>query len=188
MPEEKRYLSIPEAAKACGVSRATMWKWVKSGKIDAFATPGGHYRIRREDADRIVGNHVAVRKVEPPGTTILVVDDNPAIRKIFKVKLTRIGYRVVTAESGFEAGAIIYSLKPDLVLLDLFMEGIDGFEVCRTIKSDPTLTHIKVLAFSGVDIPEVHSRLQKAGADGFFPKGTDFNHALEQIQRLLASA
>lgn len=186
MLEEKPYISVPEAARICGVSRATMWNWVKSGKVDAFVTPGGHYRIKREDAGRIFSDEVVSADLPRSDKTILVVDDDPSIRKIFHVKLARYGYRVVTAENGFEAGAIIYRHKPDLVLLDLFMEGIDGFEVCKTIKSDPTLKHIKVLAFSGVDIPEVHSRIIQAGADAFFFKGTDFNVALEQIQHLLA--
>ena len=187
MAQTKPFISIPEAAKICGVSRATMWKWVKSGKVDAFTTPGGHHRIRQEAVDRILNDKAGAPPGERSAGTILVVDDAPGIRKIFKARLAKHGYRVITAENGFEAGTIIYREKPDLVLLDLFMEGIDGFEVCRTIKSDPILRHIKVLAISGVDIPEVRSRIIKAGADGFFSKGNDINDTIGAIRRLLAT-
>lgn len=56
-PNAQTYYSIPEAAKTCGVSRTTLWKWVKSGKINAFVTPGGHHRILQEDMHRFLNEN-----------------------------------------------------------------------------------------------------------------------------------
>ena len=146
---KEEFFSIPKAAKRCGVSRATMWNWVKSGKVDAFVTPGGHNRIRREEMDRLLAENGFSGESRSTVKRILVVDDDPKVRKLFELRLERQGFEVVSAKNGFEAGVILSEKKPDLVLLDLFMEGIDGFEVCRTIKTDSNLEKIKILAISG---------------------------------------
>ncbi len=76
--------------------------------------------------------------------------------------------------------------KPDLVLLDLFMNGIDGFEVCRTIKQNPDLQSIKVLVMTGHDTPENKSRVFQEGADGYLPKTIDFKTVLTHINSFLS--
>jgi len=185
MSEDRAYYSIPEAARTCGVSRATMWNWVKSGKINAFVTPGGHHRIRCEEMDRLVKANGFVRETPAAPKSILIVDDDPTVRKIFQHKLERAGYQVATAANGFDAGVLVSLRHPDLVLLDLFMEGVDGFEVCRTIKTNPDMQKTKVLAISGVNDEATQSRILAEGADGFIAKDTDLKTLLERIQALL---
>lgn len=165
-----------------------MWSWVKTGRVNTFVTPDGRHRIRRKTIERIVSTGDAADDGDGTRKTVLVVDDDPSIRKLFKRRLERRGYRAVTAANGFEAGVFVYRQKPDLVLLDLFMEGVDGFEVCRTIKHDPTLKHIQVLALSGVDTPEIHKRVFREGADGFFSKRIDLKCVLDHIDALLNPA
>ncbi len=185
MITKQAFYSIPAAAQMCGVSRATMWNWVKSGKVDAFVTPGGHSRIRREEMDRLLEANGFARDEKPVQKRILIVDDDPAVRKVIGLRLDREGYRVTTAENGFEAGIMVSQQRPDLVLLDLFMEGIDGFEVCRTIKSDDNLKPIKVLAISGVNDDEIEQRILAEGADGFLSKQARFETVLSRIKTLL---
>jgi len=78
--------------------------------------------------------------------------------------------------------------KPDLLVLDLIMPGMDGFEVCRRIKKNPRTSHIKVLAITGYDDGENRDRIMKAGADDYLPKPIESERLLEEIKDLLAGS
>lgn len=182
------YYSIPEAAKTCGVSRTTMWKWVKSGRINAFITPGGHHRILREEMDRFLEEHFSVASVRPAANSILIVDDDPLVLEMFQHRLKGGGYHVETASDGFMAGIKLTRSIPDLVVLDIFMDNMDGFEVCRTIRGNPELSHTRILAFTGMDTPENRKKIVQEGADDYLPKTVDFNTVMQHIESLLGTA
>src|SRR5271155_1842411 len=76
---------------------------------------------------------------------ILVVDDVPANIKLLEAKLASEYYDVITAKDGLEAITQTKERKPDLILLDVMMPGMDGFEVCRKLKEDPELSHIPIV-------------------------------------------
>jgi two-component system cell cycle response regulator len=101
---------------------------------------------------------------------VLVVDDIPANVKLLEAKLGAEYFDVVTAGSGEEALAAIAREKPDIVLLDVMMPGMDGFEVCRRIKTDPKTAHLPVVMVTALD--QVSDRVQglDAGADDFLTK------------------
>lgn len=190
MKAKQAFYSVPEAAKICGVSRATMWNWVKSGKVAAFATPGGHHRIRREEMARLMagGPSGSAPPPAPSGKRLLIVDDDATVRTVYERRLGRLGYEVLCAANGFEAGVLTSQRRPDLVLLDLFMEGIDGFEVCRTIKQDPELKRIRILAISGAGGTDLEARILAEGADGFLPKSAGVAAIQVAIETLLKKA
>lgn len=186
MSEPKMFYSIPEAAKLSGVSRTTLWGWVKSGHIKALVTPGGHHRILKEEVDRILTeNPVPQQQSATHQKTVLIVDDDPHMQKILQARLSRMNFYAETASDGFEAGVKIVELIPDLVILDLFMPGIDGFEVCRKIKEKKELAQTKILAMSGFDSPENRENILKLGADCFLPKSADISTIIERIGELL---
>jgi len=185
MTDSSKYYSIPQAAKACGVDRTTMWNWVKAGNVEAFVTPGGHHRILHETVEQILQVKPLPVDKSPQEKMILIVDDDPLVRETFGIRLDRAGYQVETVSDGFQAGLKLLQAKPDLVLLDLFMNGIDGFEVCRTIKQNPDLNAIKILVMTGHDTPENKSRIFKEGADGYLPKTVNFKTVLKHINSVL---
>jgi excisionase family DNA binding protein len=185
MEVTKRFCSIPEAARICGVSRTTMWNWVKCGHIDAFVTPGGHHRLSREEIDRIVSERNTQSK--PVSVkTVLIVDDDPGFRKTLKERLSRAGYVAEIARDGFEAGLKVREIRPDLVVLDLFMPGMDGFEVCRKIKQNEELKKIKILAVTGYGTPEIAERILRLGADAYQPKSTEPKNLMRLIRNVLS--
>jgi len=186
MDHTSEYYSIPEAAKRFGVNRATMWKWVKSEKVKAIVTPGGHHRIMRREIDSLLAQNGFSQKTASKDTTILVVDDDKTVRTALERYLVRAKYRVETAADGFTAGMKVKELKPDLVILDLMMEGLDGFEVCRAIKADEALKTTRVVIMTGFDTPENRSRALSEGADAYLPKGGDFKQVVNHIRDLLA--
>ena len=167
---DKAVYTTFEAAKLCHVSPLSIINWVNAGRLPAFRTPGGHRRIRREDLARFMregGMPVPEELRDGSGRTrVLVVDDEASIREVLSEHLSSRPkpYEVLTAADGFEAGRLVATFRPDVVLLDLRMPGIDGFQVCRTIKADPETSNTVVIAMTGYFTPETEARILECGA------------------------
>jgi excisionase family DNA binding protein len=167
---ERAVFTTFEAAKLCHVSPLSIINWVNAGRIPAFRTPGGHRRIRREDLARFMReNGIPLPEELRDGSgrsRVLVVDDEAAIRDIFAESLAQRAnpYEVMTAADGFEAGRLVATFRPDVVLLDLRMPGLDGFQVCRTIKGDSETASTVVIAMTGYHTHETESRIVECGA------------------------
>lgn len=101
---------------------------------------------------------------------VLVVDDNPANVKLLEAKLTSEYFDVVTATNGVTALELVKTASPDIVLLDVMMPNMDGFEVCRRIKAEPRTMHIPVVMVTALSDVEDRVRGLKAGADDFLTK------------------
>ena len=101
---------------------------------------------------------------------VLVVDDILANVRLLEAKLTAEYFDVITAMNGIDAVETVQRAKPDIVLLDVMMPGIDGIEVCRRIKNNPATQHIPVIMVTALDQPEDRVRGLEAGADDFLTK------------------
>src|SRR6478735_680434 len=104
---------------------------------------------------------------------ILVVDDIEANVRLLEAKLTAEYYEVLTASDGLTALAMAASEKPDIVLLDVMMPGMDGFTVCRTLKEDPETRHLPVVLLTALDGRADRVTGLEAGADDFLTKPID---------------
>jgi excisionase family DNA binding protein len=187
MTEKNDIFTVPRAAKYCSVHRVTLWRWVKSGELKSFHTPGGHFRILRQDLESFMSEKGMLfpSHIYSNQKKILIVDDDPKINQLLSQILSSNGYRVKVASDGFEAGANTLRFKPDLIILDLFMAGMDGFEVCKRIKTDPSASHIKILAITGFDTDENRNRIMQAGADGYLAKPVGKTSLLQYIEEIL---
>ena len=101
---------------------------------------------------------------------VLVVDDVPANVKLLEARLSAEYFDVITAMSGQEALAICERAECDIVLLDVMMPDMDGFEVCRRLKTNPATHHIPVVMVTALDQPSDRVRGLEAGADDFLTK------------------
>lgn len=115
---------------------------------------------------------------------ILVVDDVPANLKLLEVRLSAEYFDVVCASNGFEALEICARAQCDIVLLDVMMPGMDGFEVCRRLKADPKTHHIPVVIISALDQPSDRLHGLEAGADDFLTKPVSDVALLARVRSL----
>ncbi|HEX9712240.1 MAG TPA: response regulator [Actinomycetota bacterium] len=116
---------------------------------------------------------------------MLVVDDDRVIQQLLQVNLELEGYDVVTADNGHDALRLIKDLRPDLVLLDVMMPKLDGREVCRRIKADPSVASIPVIFLSArAQDMDINSGLD-LGASAYLTKPFDPVDLLEAVGRVL---
>ncbi|WP_036569239.1 adenylate/guanylate cyclase domain-containing protein [Nocardioides sp. URHA0032] len=118
-----------------------------------------------------------------PRTRVLVVDDQPANVRLLDAILTPLGYDVPTAASGDEALLAIADLEPDLVLLDIVMPGMDGYEVCERIRERPETAYLPVVMVTASGDAQKVQALQ-AGADDFLTKPIDRNELIARVASL----
>jgi len=116
---------------------------------------------------------------------VLVVDDMPTNVKLLEAKLAAEYFDVICAMSGEEALAGIREKQPDIVLLDVMMPGMDGFEVCRLIKTDPRTMHIPVVMVTALDQPSDRVTGLEAGADDFLTKPVDDLALMARVKSLV---
>lgn len=180
-------LTIPQAAKYCAISRWTIRNFVKSGDLKASRTPGGHFRILKSDLESFIyekGMYPLVHN-RSSSKKILIVDDDPLIQDLLTKMLSKGGYKTEIAADGFDAGFKIKDFKPGLIILDLIMPGMDGFEVCTRVKENSETSHMKILAITGYDTKENRDRIMAAGADDYLAKPLAMDTLLQYVENLL---
>src|SRR5579871_464908 len=116
---------------------------------------------------------------------VLVVDDILSNVKLLEAKLTAEYFEVVTAFNGMECLAKMEQGVPDIVLLDVMMPGMDGFEVCRRIKSNPRTAHVPVVMVTALDQPSDRVAGLEAGADDFLTKPVDDAALFARVRSLV---
>lgn len=167
-PWKKLYLSPGETARILGVTPATLRGWTNRGKLRAETTDGGHRRYPVSEVLRLAKkNGIELTLPEDLSLRVLVVDDDEQFSLFVKEVLEDMPEvsTVAVAQSGYVAGNMIPRFKPDVVLLDLMMPGVDGFEVCRLIKQDLETRFIRVIAMSGYCSEENRREIVNAGAE-----------------------
>jgi two-component system OmpR family response regulator len=120
-----------------------------------------------------------------PNMSLLVVDDNAALRKGLSVRLRANGYEVLFAEDAISATAVILMERPDLVILDLGLPGGDGFDVMERLHRSDPLAKIPVIVLTGREVAGNRNRALQAGAAAFFQKPMEDGTLLSTIRSAL---
>lgn len=188
MNDERKPYTTGEIASFCHVTINAVKKWIASGKLMAFRTPGGHFRVNREDFLLFIEKYKLEIKDEmfPDRKKVLIIDDEEDVITYIKgaLEALNMGYIVETAGDGYEALIKVGDFKPELLVLDIRMPKIDGFEVCRRIKGDKSTRDIKILAVTAYGKEDI-DRILQCGADYCLPKPIRLKEFQKNVQRLL---
>lgn len=176
------FLTTNEAARILGVSRPLVIQWIDSGQLKGFRIPGSmSRRIPREALVAFAQQHGIPITTESRIRTLLIVDDDVDFAEgVAKaVQAADAGWETRVADSGFEAGRLVGQLRPSAILLDIRLKDIDGRRICATLRQDPLLAGVRVIAMSGLLNETEERRLRQQGFDGYLRKPF-------QVQALLA--
>jgi CheY-like chemotaxis protein len=121
------------------------------------------------------------------GHRILVVEDNPLNLKLVRDVLTVSGFEVVEAQTGEEGVALAATCDPDLVLMDLQLPGIDGYEALRLLRQDPRLGGVPVVAVTAFAMKEDRERTAREGFDGYLSKPISVRALPSQVSDFLSN-
>ncbi len=163
---DKPYLTAKEVAELLMVSTNSIRMWTDKGLLKAETTLGGHRRFPKAEIERLIkmrGSPSADGKLP----TVLIIDDEKDLAETLAAGLREAvpGLCVETAHDGFEGGLKATTAHPDIILLDLMMPGLDGFEVCRLLKREPMTRHIRIVAYTGYPTDENFRAIVEAGAE-----------------------
>ena len=183
-------LTVFKAGQHCNVSPKTIINWIESGHIKAYKTVGGHRRINRSDLVAFMQKQgIPAPKEEPPEghKKILVVDDDPIIVETIVQALEEdeFNYEVISASDGFEAGLQVNHFAPNLLILDIMMPDIKGYEVCKKIKANPETRDTKIIVLSAYLDEDKFKKMKENGADACFSKPFPLPQLKEEVARLL---
>ena len=118
-------------------------------------------------------------------TRILIVENHPDNQKLMAYLLEKFGYLVVLADDGEQGLEIAQREELDLILCDIHMPGIDGFEVARRLKADPRLCRIPLIATTALTLTSDRDAVEAAGFNGYITKGTAPKLFVQQVQSFL---
>ena len=178
---EPTWLTLGQAAKYLGIAQSTVRVWTDSGRLPVFYTPGGHRRFLRSDLDAFIQRNGAGSR--PRGdAVVLVVDDNPKLRSFIRVNLEFDGMVVREAATAEEGLAALDEDPPDLVMLDVNLPGIDGWEMLRRVRERHGIDTLPVIMFSGESEDD---QAEEHGANTFVGKPLDPLALVEQAKALL---
>ena len=184
-------LTVSQASKYCKVSSKTIINWIDAGYIKAYKTVGGHRRIKKEDLDQFLKEKGMPLPEEAKTTEerkkILVVDDDKIIVETIVQALEEdeFGYEMISASDGFEAGLQVNHFKPDLLILDIMMPDINGYEVCQKIKSSPETKDTKIIVLSAYLDDDAFNQMKEYGADACFSKPLPLEQLKFEVAKLL---
>ena len=178
------WLTLGQAAKYLGVAQSTIRKWSDQGRVPAFYTPGGHRRYRRPDLDNFL-NRSGPGGSTQQGPVVLIVDDDERVREYVRVNLEMEGYAVREAGNAEEGLGVLEEVSPDLILLDVMMPEVDGWEMLRRVQERHGVGAIPVVMFSGKVNEHSAQEATARGAQGFVGKPFDPQQLIEHAKQLL---
>jgi excisionase family DNA binding protein len=182
-----------EAARILGISVTSVQQLVEAGIVEAWKTRGGHRRIplaavlayksappadgARAAADKAPERAAPERPADDRPTAILVIEDSPMQREVYRrqIESWTLPVELTFCENGYQALIEIASHRPDVLLADIVMDGIDGYEVVRTIQAHRGLGDMNIAILSGLTVADLDSRGGVPAGVVFFSKPVNYD-------------
>lgn len=162
MKPDQDLCSTREAAQLLGVSLRTVQLWVEGGVLSAWKTAGGHRRIPRGAVETLLAQRRDALQGETKAAAfkLLVVEDEADLLKLYRLQVEGWGLPVqlLTAANGFEGLVRIGESRPDLLITDLNMPGMDGFRMIRSLRANPDFAAMEIVAVTAFGKEEIADR------------------------------
>ena len=188
----RKTLTTYDIAEHCQVTPRTVIQWINEGKLKAYRTPGNHSRVQIEEfLDFLKKYNMPLPTKFTPDRhndkkRVLIVDDDQSMVDAIQRFLKREkAYDLEVAYDGFEAGQKFSDFKPDMVILDIKMPGLDGYQLCSRIRSNQQNKDVKILLISGNIGSNEIRQIKKSGADDYLEKPFKNSVLKEKIGILL---
>lgn len=145
--DRKDFVTTRQAATMLNVSLRTIQLWTEGGLLSAWKTAGGHRRISIESVEQLRDEQVQATGRKDSRATIVIVEDDPVYRELYKLKIAswQLPVDVATASDGFEGLLTIGKLNPAMVITDLGMPGMDGFRMIHALQGVSEALHVIVI-------------------------------------------
>jgi len=169
-PRPTDFVSTREAAQLLGVAPRTVQLWVESGVLAAWKTAGGHRRVARSSVDALLQQKAdalaSVGTASRPGRgrrhdfRVLILEDEPALLRLYQMYIAGwdLPIDVITATNGFEGLLRIGERRPDLLICDLMMPGMDGFRMLRSLNANPDYRGLDVIVVTALGRQDIADR------------------------------
>jgi excisionase family DNA binding protein len=206
------YCTTRQAAEMLGLSLGTVQQMVESGALAAWKTDGGHRRVSISAIKAHLDRRLAIPSpagwpasgtktlsvMNPAGSSsllnssnslsVLIAEDDPNLQKLYKITMAgwRLPLEVNVVSNGFEGLVWIGKQPPDLLILDLMMPGIDGFEMIRTLRGNPALVEMDIIVVTGMSPDSVAERGGLPAGTTLYGKPVPFHQLQGYLQAKLA--
>jgi excisionase family DNA binding protein len=184
---EKTFTTF-EVARLCGVFHTTVINWVNKGKLMARVTPGGHRRIPLSELVAFMKKYEmpVPSDIEDMHKHILILDDGPMMTKLLEkgFQKHKDRFAVAVANNPVDALVMIGKKLPHLLVVDLLMPVMDGFQVCQILKSNPATKEMKIVAISGKKLTGPQQDFLKKNCDRFLQKPFDMADLVGAVDKL----
>ena len=157
------YCSTSQAAKMLGVSLGTVQNMVEEGVLDAWKTSGGHRRIKRESVMALLAKRGSAQ-VGPAtgegGLSVLIAEDDAFLQKLYRKTMESWGLplSIEIVGNGFDALMVVGQRVPDVLIVDLIMPGMEGFELVRALHGNPALAATDIVVVSSMSREDIAKR------------------------------
>lgn len=190
--KERKNLTTRAVARYFSVTPAAVAKWIRSDLLKAYRTPGGHYRVSIEEFRRFIREHDLPEHESlagsAPSNRVLVADDEStmvmAVSEALRTEIPEV--EIETAQDGYAACLKAGAFNPQVVILDLLMPNMNGFEACKALKNEQSLTRPKIIAITGYPEDGNLERIVECGADCCLVKPFDMDELVEKVKRFLS--
>jgi len=188
-PTQKPFVTTRQAAGMLDVSLSTIQLWADKGLLQLWTTEGGHRRIARNSIEEMISRRdiSAEEKQRPAGheLSVLVVEDDPAQCKIYQQQFAArsLPIKLILTNNGFEGLIQIGRYTPDIIVTDLNMPDMDGFELVRALEDLPELENCQIVAVSSLDEGEIEHRGGLPESVTVYSKPIPFNILVDLIRQ-----
>ena len=189
MAKGKSVLTTGDVAKICNVAPRTVSKWFDSGQLKGYRIPGS--KDRRIPFDELLSfmktHNMPISGLPSGKTRVLIVDSNEvASQSLAKALRMASDYEVRTVHTAFETGVTAHRFSPHIIILNLFSSGIDASAICESVRSDPDMQAIKIIAVTGHLSEGECVALQQKGFDDYIVDAKNSEEIIRKIEQATA--